>query len=567
MSNITLSDDTEGKGLSVTVNADLVIANAVVRTLDGPGTRAEAIATRGDRILAVGRNDEIAALQGPDTTLLDVGGQAVIPAFTDSHTHFKRSTIVGRFFIDFRDVQPRRIDDVLAAVQAKAATQPPDAWVQGDSLNDVALAEGRFPIRQELDAVAGGRPVVLRSVGRHVVAANSLALRIAGIDRDTRAPTGGRIEHDDAGEPTGVLHEQGKLRLDMTLADTVIPRFSPDDRVAALADGMGFLHRHGIATIHEMAREPDEVADYLRLKERGGLTTRVRLYIRGIESSTRLEHLLALGLRTGFGDDWFRLGGVKFSIDGSGLARNAAVYDAYPGYPDNVGLLRIEQGELDEAVEASHRAGLQIALHAVGQRAFDMALQAYARVDVGGSVRAMRHRIEHAYYPPLPGQLARLRDLGVVWSTQPAEIDEVGEDWIRVFTRDRLAGLMPLRSALDLGVPTVINSDYPVTSIDPLLGIRAAVTRRTAAGTVLDPEQAVSVTEALQMMTTGPAYIEGAEAAKGSLEPGKLADIVILSRDPLAHPNDTLEGIDVTTTIVGGSIRYSREFESKETAR
>jgi predicted amidohydrolase YtcJ len=179
----------------------------------------------------------------------------------------------------------------------------------------------------------------------------------------------------------------------------------------------------------------------------------------------------------------------------------------------------------------------------------------------------MRHRIEHAYYPPLPGQLTRMRDLGLVWSTQPAEIDEVGEDWIRVFTRDRLAGLMPLRSALDLGVPTVINSDYPVTSIDPLVGIRAAVTRRTAAGTVLDPEQAVSVTEALRMMTTGPAYIEGAEADKGSLEPGKLADIVILSRDPLADPADTLEGIDVTTTIVGGSIRYSREFEAKEAAR
>ncbi len=231
--------------------------------------------------------------------------------------------------------------------------------------------------------------------------------------------------------------------------------------------------------------------------------------------------MLALGLRTGLGDPWFRLGGMKFSIDGSGLARNAAVYDPYPGDLDNIGLLRIEQEKLDLAVEASHRAGLQIALHAVGQRAFDMALRAYARVDDDGSLRAMRHRIEHAYYPPLLGQLERMRDLGLVWSTQPAEIDEVGEDWIRVFTRDRLDGLMPLRSALDLGIPTVINSDYPVTSIDPFVGIRAAVTRRTAAGTVLDPAEAVAVTDALRMMTTGPAYIEGAEADKGSLEPGK----------------------------------------------
>lgn len=550
----------------MTAAADLVISNAVVRTLDRDSTTSEAIAIVGDRILAVGRNDEMAALRGPGTINLDAGGQAAFPAFTDSHTHFKRSTIVRAFFIDFREVQPRSLEDVLGAVARKAATLEPDAWLQGDGLNDVALSEGRFPIRQELDAVCPDRPVVLRSVGRHVVAANSLALRIAGIDRDTASPTGGRIDRDENGEPTGVLHEQGKLRLDMTLADTVIPRFGPEDRVAALAAGMEYLHRHGIATIHEMAREPDEISDYQRLKERGGLSVRVRLYIRGIESSTRLEHLLALGFRSGLGDDWFRLGGVKFSIDGSGLARNAAVYDPYPGHPENVGLLRIEQEELDQAVAASHQAGLQIALHAVGQRAFDMALKAYARVDEGGSVRAMRHRIEHAYYPPLPGQLERMRDLGLVWSTQPAEIEEVGEDWIRIFTRGRLDGLLPLRSALELGIPTVINSDYPVTSIDPLLGIRAAVTRRTAAGTVLDSDQAVSATEALRMMTTGPAYIEGADADKGSLEPGKLADVVILSRDPLAIAADTLEGIDVTTTIVGGSIRYSSEFDATKEA-
>ena len=179
-----------------------------------------------------------------------------------------------------------------------------------------------------------------------------------------------------------------------------------------------------------------------------------------------------------------------------------------------------------------HRAGLQIALHAVGQRAFDMALRAYARVDDDGSLRAMRHRIEHAYYPPLLGRFERMRDLGLVWSTQPAEIDEVGEDWIRVFTRDRLDGLMPLRSALDLGIPTVINSDYPVTSIDPFVGIRAAVTRRTAAGTVLDPAEAVAVTDALRMMTTGPAYIEGAEDRQG--QPG--AREARRHRDPLTRP-------------------------------
>lgn len=551
-------------GMGAAVQADVVIRNGVVRTLDRSGTTAEALAIAGDRIIGVGRNDEIDGTRGPGTAVLDVRGQAILPAFTDSHTHFKRATIVRAFFIDFREVNPSSIDDVLAAVAAKAETLPPGGWVQGDGLNDLALAERRLPVRRELDAVSGNRPVVLRTIGRHVVAANSLALQLAGIDRDTRAPTGGRIDHDGDGEPTGVLHEQAKLRLDMTSAETVIPRLATEDRLHALEQGMRYLHRHGIGTIHEMAREPDEIGDYQRLRERGGLTTRVRVYIRGIESSTRLENLLALGLRAGLGDEWFRLGGVKFSIDGSGLARNAAVYEPYPGEPGNTGLLRIEQDELDRAVAAAHEGGLQVALHAVGPRAFDMALQAFERIENAVTLKAMRHRIEHAYYPPRPGQMERLLGLNLVWSTQPAEIAEVGEDWIRIFGRPGLAGLMPLRSALELGVPTVINSDYPVTTINPFVCVGSAVTRRTEAGTVLGIEEAVSVDAAIRMMTVGPAWVEGMEGVKGSLEPGKLADLIVVAADPFAVPPERLGRLEVTTTMVGGVTRYSREFETAE---
>jgi predicted amidohydrolase YtcJ len=332
--------------------------------------------------------------------------------------------------------------------------------------------------------------------------------------------------------------------------------------VAALAEGMRYLHENGIASIHEMAREADEIGDYLRLKERGGLTTRIRMYIRGIEAETRLEHLLALGLRTGLGDEWFRLGGVKFSIDGSGLARNAAVYDAYPGEPANFGLLRIEQSELDAAVEAAHRAGLQIAVHAVGQRAVDMALHAFEGADGGRSIAAMRHRIEHAYFPERPGQLQKLHDLGLVWSTQPSEIDEVGDGWLSIFGEDRLKGMVPIRTGLDLGLPVLINSDYPVTSLNPFIGVKAAVTRQTATGELLDPSQAVSVDEALRMMTNGPAYAAHSEDVSGSLEPGKLADLVIVSADPYDIRPEELDQIRATTTVVGGVPRYSEDFET-----
>jgi predicted amidohydrolase YtcJ len=321
---------------------------------------------------------------------------------------------------------------------------------------------------------------------------------------------------------------------------------------------MAYLHRHGIAGIHEMAREADEVGDYLRLRERGGLTARIRMYIRGIESATRLEHLLALGLRTGLGDDWFRLGGVKFSIDGSGLARNAAVFEPYPGEPANVGLLRIQPDELRSAVQAAHGGGLQIALHAVGQRAFEMALEAFERLPTE-AVAGRRHRIEHAYYPPRPGQLERMAAMGLVWSTQPAEIHEVGEDWTRIFGPERLHGLMPIRTARDLGILTVINSDYPVTTIDPLVGITAAVRRRTATGRVMEPAEAVTVREAIDMMTAGPARIEQRDD-KGVIRQGSLADLVVLSEDPLSIDPERLHEVRVVSTVVGGTIRYGEEL-------
>jgi len=536
--------------------ADLIVRNAVVRTLDSSGSIHEAVAIHNGRVLAIGTSESLDDLHGPSTRVIDAGGRTVLPAFTDSHTHFKRSTVVRAFLIDFSEIRPTSIAEVLEAVRIKAASLPEGAWVQGDGLNDLALAERRFPVRHELDAVSGGRPVVLRSIGRHVACANTRALELAGITRDSVAPPGGRIDVDADGEPTGVLHEQGKLRLDMTRGDTVIPRYSDRERVDALAAGMHYLHERGVATIHEMAREVDEISDYLRLREEGGLTTRVRMYIRGIEADTRLEHLLALGLRTGLGDEWFTLGGVKFSIDGTGLARNAAVYEDYPGHPGNRGLLRIDQAELDAAVAASHRAGLQVAVHAIGQRAVDMAIDSFSRIGPPEEVARMRHRIEHGYYPPPPGQLGRMRELGLVWSTQPAEIDEIGDGWTQVFGDDRLQGVMPLRTALELGIHVQINSDYPVTSLAPFVGIGAAVTRRTAGGLTLTAEEAIPVDAALRMMTNTPAYTAGNEKNAGSLTPGTYGDLVILSEDPYTTDPAHLREIRVLTTVVGGVVRY-----------
>lgn len=539
--------------------ADLILIGGRVRAL-GSGPDGEAVAVRGGRIAAVGGRDDILSLRGPRSEVVDVAGGTVLPAFTDSHTHFKRASLVLAMFLDFDEVAPASVADVTAAVARRHAELPPGAWLQGDSLNSVGLAEDRFPDRHELDAAAPGRPVVLRGVGRHVVAANSLALRAAGIDRHTPDPSGGRIDRDHDGEPTGVLHEQAQLGLDANRADTVVPVPGVAERVAALRSGVALLSRMGIAQIHEIPREPDQIGDWLRLRETDEPAVRVRFYVRGVGAQTKLEYLLGLGLRSGFGDEWLRLGGVKISIDGSCIYRNAMVYDAYPGQPDNLGLQRVEEGELREAVRLAHHGGLQIAVHAIGPRAVDLALDAFAALgECRDALAVRRHRIEHAYLPGPPGQLERLRDLGLMLSTQPSFIEHIGDAWVEIFQDPELRGAMPVGSALRLGVPVQINSDYPCSKLNPWIGVKAAVDRTTAAGRVLDAGEAVTVEQALQLMTATAAWSAFEEGWRGRLAPGYAADLMVTDLDPLAVDPGELADITTLRTIVGGRTTFVHE--------
>jgi len=264
-------------------------------------------------------------------------------------------------------------------------------------------------------------------------------------------------------------------------------------------------------------------------------------------------HLLGTGLRSGFGDEWLKLGGVKFSLDGSSSFRNAMVYDAYPGEPENFGLQRVETDEFVEAVRLSHAGGLQIAVHAIGQRAVDLALSAFESLEVPGpELAARRHRIEHAHFPARPGQLERLRKLGLILSMQPASIEAVGDTWRRVFADDTLAGVMPVATAIDLGIPIQFNSDFPCAKLNPFVGIMAAVLRRTSSGHVLDASEAIDVKTALRFMTHQPAHTAFEETWRGHLRPGYAADLIVLDRDPLQIAPEDLDQVRVLRTIVGG---------------
>jgi len=507
-------------------------------------------------IAIVGSDAEALDGRTSKTDVLDLKGRLVMPGFTDSHTHYHRTAILRRHFLDFDDTSFGSVADVVDAVAARAAEKQPGAWIEGDSLSDLRLSNRRFPTRQELDAVAPNNPVLLRGVGKHLVVANSRALALAGIDRTTPDPAGGRIERDADGEPTGVLHERGKLRLDTTRVDTVVPAITEADRLEALTAGVRQLHRRGVTAIHEITRTRDEFADYVRLRERGELGVRVVSYVRVIEAQTTLDALTSIGLRSGYGDDWLRLGGVKVSIDGSCTFKNAAVYDAYPGEPDNFGIVRIEQPELDDVVRTADAGGLAIAVHAIGPRAVDMAIDAFAKARAARPDAALPHRIEHAYVSPGRDRLQRMRDLGLLLSMQPAFIYAVGDIWADIFGKDEMRRMVPLRTALDVGLTVLANSDCPLAPADPLLAIAAAVARQTRGGLTLGTDEAVSVEEAVAMQTIAPALATRQEDRAGRIAAGMLGDVVVLGNDPRTVAPTEIPTIPVCATVVGGTVAF-----------
>lgn len=542
---------------------DLVLRNGRIRIGDPATSEATTVWCRDGRIVAVG-DARAADGAADDATVIDLGGRVVLPAFTDGHTHFQKAALARRGGLHFLDLSPTDLGQVLDYVAAHAERTAAGAWIRGDGLNPYRLREGRFPRRDELDAVSGDHPVVLLGIGNHSLAANTRALAHAGIDRSTPDPIGGRIERGPDGEPSGVLHELGKLTLDPNRAGAVMPRPTIEERMRAIEAAVPYLHERGIATIHDVVVEPDEIVAYMRLSAAGRLGVRVRLLVRGHESRIGYQRILDLGLQPGFGDQWLQFTAVKVSIDGAVGEGSAALYTSDDSSPGRAGLDRISPIELDRLTAACHDSGVAVAVHAIGQRAVDMALDSFSKLRPGAIVP--RHRIEHAYLPPVPGQIRRMADLGLVVSTQPGLIHEVDE-WTSVWPLERLRGAMPLRTMLRAGLHVMASSDYPYIAADPFIGIGAAVTRRTRHGDVLGEEEAIDVQDAIATYTSQAAFGAGEERHAGTIEPGKYADLVILDRDPARTAPDRLGETQVLATIISGEVRFQHRSLASEPAR
>ena len=536
---------------------DLILLNGKIRTLAHDRAVVEALASAGGRIVATGKSDVIRRLAGPDTRQIDLQNKIAIPGLTDTHVHLSEKGTAEKEYLDCRDfyAEVHSIPEILERLTKRASEIPKGSWIvaHGSPMQDFRLKEKRFPERHDLDRAVPDHPVSI-AFGAHITIANSKALALAGIGRDSSDPAGGVIRRDPrSGEPTGELHERAQL---------ILKKVAPEFNYLELKEGIVFalnqcLER-GVTTIHDIVRSGEPIRAYQELLRDGRLHARVSLLPRVIESHIGSKGLIELGLNTGFGNEWLRIGGVKMSIDGGITGRNACFYEPYEDDPHNCGIIRIPQDELNETVLKCHQAGLRCCVHAIGDRAFDMALDAYENAIQKSPRKDHRHRIEHmGNWLSTPERMQRLVRSGIIAIPNISIGYYVGDAILDCVGEKRLAKAFPFRTLLKNGVIIAGGSDAPgYWPVDPLRDISACVSRKMRWGEVLVPEERISAAEAFAMHTTTAAFVGFEENVKGTLEAGKLADIAILAEDPFEIPAERIKDIRVEMTIVGGEVKY-----------
>ena len=524
----------------------VILFGGRVRTGRHPDEVVGAIALLGERVLAMGDEAEVLALAGPDTQVVDLDGATAVPGFTDVHVHLENAARYDRGL----DGATSR-EDLVGRLERRAAGVAPGAWLicQG-SVEDASY----WPRRAELDARCGDRPVLV-ALGGGTTALNTVGL--AELMRSPRVDTLW-IERDDAtGEPTGLVRTKGSNQLQALLPDA--PIAGPDQVRWAILRGMEELAAAGITMVHHVVKDTLPIAVYQDLRDEGALPLRVGLLLRGYESAIGIDSVIDVGLRQGFGDHWLSVQGVKISVDGYFPGGGAAFTDPYADDPGTNGTLRATAEVLFPYVLKAHRAGLRCAVHANGDRAVDLAIDAYEAALTAHPRADHRHRIEHVGNLYLTDrQIARMRTLGLVAVPNPPFLHRRARHMLGRLGPDRAARPLRVGSLLRAGVHVVAASDYSgLYPVDPLLGMSAMVTRRALSGETYAPDEAISSWDALRLYTANPAWLSFQERDRGVLAPGMLADIAILSDDPVAIAPDRLAGCSVLTTIVGGRTVHS----------
>jgi predicted amidohydrolase YtcJ len=526
--------------------ADLVVYGRIW-TGDAAAPWAAALAVSGDTVLAVGDSASIAPLAGPATRVLANGAAMVVPGFMDGHLHFTD----GGFLLASVDLRPANTPgEFIARLKAFAAERRPGEWILGGNWDHERWPGAPLPRREWIDSVTPHNPVFVYRLDGHMGLANSAALRAAKISRATRDISGGVIVRDrSTKEPTGVLKDMA-----MGPVERAVPAPTDQQRDAALRRALAYAASKGVTAFGHMSVEPADLGTYLRAKAAGALTARAALYF-PLEGWRAVADTIAA---IGRGDDWVRIGGVKGYVDGSLGSTTALFYAPYDDDPTTSGLLRTPEDSLRAWIGAADSAGLQVAVHAIGERANGLALDIYDSVARAHGPRDRRFRIEHAQH--LRRQdVDRLAGSGSIASMQPYHALDDGRWAQKRIGAERIKNMYAFRSLLDREAHLAFGSDWPVAPMDPLLGIYAAVTRRTLDGKNPDgwvPEQKISVEEALRAYTSGDAYGVFAERTRGRLAPGYKADFVLLDQDLTRIAPEAIERVVVRTTVVGGRVVY-----------
>ena len=526
---------------------DLLLYGGSIHTMDARRPIVEALFIRGNRILAIGSAAEILAADHGHAKRVDLGGRTAFPGFEDAHVHACSHGLALRR-VDLTDAQT--LQESLALVRGAAAQTRQGAWLQGRGWNHNAWPKPARPTCHDLDCVAPHVPVALSSKDGHSLWANSAALRIAGVVGSTPDPPGGEILRQASGEPTGILTERAQ-----ELVTRHVPQPDAEATLDAARAAAASASRLGVTSFHN-CEGPDSLAAFQRLAAGGELVARVWHMI----PLGDLASALSMGLRTGFGNDMLRLGHVKMFADGALGSCTAEMLAPYDDRPDDSGVRVTSSGDLYEAVSAAARGGLASAVHAIGDAACRRVLDVYERVAQEGITGDLRQRIEHVQILS-PADVPRLAQLRVLASMQPIHATQ-DMDMADLHWGSRARWGYAWRSVLDSGAVLAFGTDCPIESLDPLAGLYAAVTRRRPGrppGREWYPEEKLTLDEAVYAYTMGSAMASGEEEQKGSLTPGKLADVVILSRDVYAGPPEVLLDTVVDTTILGGRVIFERE--------
>ena len=528
--------------------ADLVIVNANAWTVDPALPRAEAMAIIGDRIAAVGSDAEVRSWIGPHTRTIDAHGKTVLPGFVDAHVHFSD----GGFSLSSVKLKGAATpQEFTRRIGEFAKTLPKEEWILNGDWDNQEWG-GELPARTWIDSVTPNNPVFVERYDGHMALANSLAVKLAHVTKDTAEPAGGEIVRDAQGEPTGIFKDAAQ-----ELVYRAIPDPTNDQHDRAVSAALAEARRFGVTSLDDISSFAD-VRSYQRLLARGQLTSRIYC----ITSMPQWQKLADAGILQGFGNDWIRMGAVKGFSDGSLGSETAYFFDGYIDNPSYAGLMNemmFPLGHMDEMALGSDRAGLQLVIHAIGDRANATVLGICDKVEHEDGPRDRRIRIEHAQHVR-PQDFAEFARLHVIASMQPYHAIDDGRWAEKLIGHERAKTTYACRSMLNHGVKLAFGTDWTVAPLNPFLGLYAAVTRATLDGKNPGgwiPNEKITLPQAIEAYTMGSAYAEFSEKQKSSLIVGKFADVVVLDQDLFAIPAEEIKDVNVLHTIVAGKIVYT----------